>query len=70
MSFYDGTGRFEGADFEAKDIVIFQRSSNDMIVFPVETMKADIYGPGDIYVKSTSATVSVIEHYTGRLIFD
>ena len=70
LNFYDGTGRFEGAEFLADEIVVFQRGSNDMIVNPVDIIRGDIYGPGNIICKSRPTISNVVEHYTGRLIFD
>lgn len=70
LNFYDGTGRFEGEALVATDIIVFQRGSNDMVVNPVLSLKGNIYGPGNLISKSHPATVEVIEHYTGKLIFD
>lgn len=70
LNFYDGLGRFEGENFLAKSIIVFQRGSNDMKVHPVESITGDIYGTGDIISKTHPATVEVIEHYKGRLLFN
>lgn len=70
LNFYDGIGRFEGADFLANDIVIFQRGSNDMIVHPVQSISGNIYSTGNVISKTHPATVNVVEHYSGRLLFD
>ncbi|HEX9979523.1 MAG TPA: head GIN domain-containing protein [Flavobacterium sp.] len=70
LNFYDDMGRFEGADFVSDSIKVFQRSSNDMIVHPVYKISGDIYSTGDIISKTHPADVQVIEHYTGRLIYD
>jgi len=70
LNFYDGVGRFEGADFLAKSIKVFQRGSNDMIIHPLDSLSGDIYSTGNVISKTHPAYTSVIEHYTGRLIFD
>lgn len=70
LNFYDGLGRFEGEDFLANSIKVFQRGSNDMKVHPVESIIGDIYGIGDVISKTHPATVEVIEHYQGRMLFN
>lgn len=70
LNFYNGIGRFEGANFLATEIKVFHRGSNDMIIHPVATLTGDIYSTGNIICKSQPTTVSVVEHYSGHLIFD
>lgn len=70
LHFYDDLGRFEGADFPVNDIEIFQRSSNDMIVHPLESLSGDIYSTGNVISKTHPPTVNVNQHYTGHLIYD
>ena len=69
LSFYNGNGRFEGADFLADEIILFHRGANDMIVNPVETLSGDLYSTGNVRSVSHPPNVNVNEHYTGRLIF-
>lgn len=70
LHFYNGIGRFEGADFLAEDIEIFHRGSNDMIVHPVQTLRGDIFSTGDVIsVSHPLNPPTVNEHYSGRLIF-
>ncbi|RZJ66469.1 MAG: DUF2807 domain-containing protein [Flavobacterium sp.] len=70
LNFYDGIGRFEGADFLADEIKVFHRGSNDMIVHPTQTISGNIYSTGNIICKSQPANVDVVEHWSGRLIFE
>lgn len=70
LDFYNGNGRFEGENFLANEIILFQRGANDMIVHPVETLSGDIFSTGNVISKSHPPTVNVNRHYTGRLIFD
>jgi hypothetical protein len=70
LNFYDDLCRFEGAEFLSESIKIFQRSSNDMIVHPIQSISGDIYSTGNVISKAHPASVNVIEHYNGRLIFD
>lgn len=71
LNFYDDMGRFDGPDLIANTIQVFQRSSNDMIVHPVQSISGDIYSTGNIICKVHPVTdPAVVEHYTGRLIFE
>lgn len=68
-SFYGGDARLEAGDFTANDIVIFQRSSNDMIVKPINKIEGDIYSNGNVILTHQPAIVNVNQHYTGHIIY-
>lgn len=70
LDFYDGIGRFEGAGLLAEEIKVFHRGSNDMIVHPVQSLTGDIYSTGNLISTTQPPTVNVIEHWSGRLIFE
>lgn len=67
LNIYNGNGRFEGAEFLAKEIILFHRGANDLTIHPVETLTGDIYSTGDIISVSHPANVTVTEHYSGKL---
>jgi len=70
IGFYSGDARFEGANLIAQNINIFQRSSNDIIVNPQQSLTGEIRGTGDVISLNRPPIVDVEEFYTGRLIFD
>jgi hypothetical protein len=70
IGFYSGDTRFEGANLIAQNIVIFQRSSNDMIVNPQQSLTGEIRGTGDVISLNRPPIVEVEEFYTGKLIFE
>jgi len=70
IGFYSGDGRFEGANLIAQTIDIFQRSSNDMIVNPQQSLKGEIRGTGDVISLNRPPVVEVEQFYTGKLIFN
>lgn len=70
IGFYSGDARFEGANLVAQNIDLFQRSSNDMIVNPQQSLTGEIRGTGDIISLNRPSVVDVVEFYTGRLIFN
>ena len=69
LYFYDDLSRFEGADFIAQDIDIFQRSANDMIIHPAQKLTGNIYSTGNVLCKTHPPIVEVEKHYTGRIIY-
>lgn len=70
IGFYSGDARFEGANLVAQQIDIFQRSSNDMIVNPQQSLTGEIRGTGDVISLNRPPIVDVEEFYTGKLIFE
>jgi len=70
IGFYSGDSRFEGANLIAENITIFQRSSNDMIINPQQSLKGEIRGTGDVISLNRPTIVEVEQFYTGKLIFD
>lgn len=69
-AFWAGVPRLEAQNFQVNYIDFFQRSSNDMIINPVESVKGNIYGNGNVILKNTPNTIEVTEHYRGKLIID
>ena len=70
VNFYSGDGKFFGPNLHAKTINVFHRSSNDLILYPIESLEGNIYGNGNIILKNIPAIIQVTEHYTGKLIIE
>lgn len=70
ITFAAGTSRFEGRDLVAQNVVIWNRSSNDMIVNPVQSIKGKISGTGDVISVNEPPIVDVEQQYKGKLIFE
>lgn len=68
VRFYSGDGRFEGADLIAQNVEIFQRSSNDMILNPQQTLIGEIRSTGDVILVNEPPVLDVHQFYTGHLI--
>ena len=70
LNFSDGDTRFEGENFKAEHINVRQVSSNDVIVYPVQSLKGSIHSTGDVisYNKPPIVEVTVLNNY-GNLIF-
>ena len=69
VSYYNGIGKFEGKDLQAKQVFIFHRGENTISVNPTESLQGDIYSIGNLLSYSHPPIVHVTEHYEGRLIF-
>ncbi len=70
IGFYSGDGRFEGANLIAQHISIFQRSSNDMILNPQQSLTGEIRSTGDVILVNEPPVLDVQVFYTGRLIIN
>ncbi len=66
-----GNGIFYGENLVANNITFFQRGSNDMVLFPINSIYGEIFGTGNVVLKNNPIlSPSVIQHYKGRLILD
>ena len=70
LGFYSGNSRFEGRHLIAQNILIFQRSSNDMILNPQLTLNGEIRSTGNVILVNKPPVVAVQTYYTGRLIVE
>lgn len=70
ITFAAGTSRFEGANLEAQHAIIWNRSSNDMILNPQLSITGKISGTGDVICVNKPPVIDVQEQYKGRLIFN
>lgn len=64
-----GTSRFEGRNLLARNVFVYNRSSNDIIVNPQESIKGSISGIGDVICFTKPMILEVDALYRGRLIF-
>ncbi|KJD32540.1 lipoprotein [Tamlana nanhaiensis] len=70
ITFASGTSRFEGRNLIAENVYVWNRSSNDMIVNPQQSLKGKISGTGNVIVVNTPPVVEVEQEYKGRLIYE
>lgn len=69
VNFYNGNARFDGTSLQAENVHCFQRSSNDIIVRPLQKITGTIYSTGNIVLKNVPPIIEVEELYQGRIIF-
>jgi hypothetical protein len=70
VTFASGASRFEGRNLIAQKVDIWNRSSNDMIINPIQEIKGKISGTGDVICVNHPPIVEVEEQYKGKLIFE
>ena len=70
VGFYSGAGRFEGENLIAQNVTVFQRSSNDMVVNPQQSLTGELRGTGDLISVNQPAIVEVERFYDGQLLFE
>lgn len=70
VGFSDGNTRFEGKNFNSKNVTVRNVSSNDVIINPIQSLKGSIHSTGNIisYHKPPIVEVEVLNDY-GELIF-
>ena len=70
VGFFGGNSRFEGQNLIATEVSVFHRSSNDIIVHPLDILEGDIYSTGNVIAVNTPPMINVTAHYQGKLIFE
>ncbi len=70
VGFFSGDGRFNGAELTAKEVEVFQRGTNDILVHATERLSGRIISNGNvIYTKTIPPVVDVSLEGSGKLIF-
>jgi hypothetical protein len=70
LNLYDGNGRIQAENLVAQNVKVFHRGSNDMIVFPVQSITGKMVSTGNIILKNVPLLpVDVEELYQGRVIY-
>jgi hypothetical protein len=70
ITFASGTSRFEGRNLLAQHVSLWNRSSNDMIINPQQSVSGRISGTGNVISVNQPPIVNVEQLYKGRLIFN
>lgn len=69
VGFFASDSRFEGKDLITNNVTITNKSSNDILVYPVDKISGNIYSYGDVLAFNEPPIVDVTEHFKGKLIF-
>jgi len=69
VGFYNGDARFDGSNLIAKNVHVFHRSSNDIIVKPTDKISGTIYSTGNDVLKNVPPVIEVTQLYRGHLVY-
>lgn len=69
IGLYDGDTRVEAPELEIRNLYLFHRSTNKMIVAPTNRIQGSIVGIGDVICLTRPPLEFVEETFTGQLIF-
>jgi Putative auto-transporter adhesin, head GIN domain len=70
VGIYNGDGRVEAQNLIAKNIGLYHRGSNDVIVFPTESIKGKMVSTGNTILKNNPPIIQVEQLYQGVLIYN
>lgn len=70
FNFYEGNSRIEAQNLQVKNIKVFHRGANDMIVRPTESITGKMVSTGNIILKNTPPVVNVQQLYQGHIIYN
>lgn len=70
LNFYFGDGRIEAQNLMAQNIRVFHRGSNDMIVYPVQSVTGVLNSTGNLVLKNMPPVVTPLEVlFTGHVVY-
>lgn len=69
VNFWGANGRLEAENLQAAEVYINHRSTNDMIVYPVEKVSGSIRSTGNLVLKNIPPIIDVEQLYTGHIVY-
>lgn len=75
FNFYFGDGRIEAENLMAQHVKVYHRGSNDMIVYPIQSLIGDelngggLFSTGNVILKNVPPIINVEEFYQGNVIY-
>ncbi len=70
LGFFAGSSRFEGQDLITNTVNITHKSSNDMLVNPIQKIEGTIFSTGNVISFNQPNIINVEALFTGKLIFN
>jgi Putative auto-transporter adhesin, head GIN domain len=71
LSLYFGDGRIEAQNLIAKNCNVYHRGTNDIFVFPTDNLTGNLFSTGNLISNNhPTNTPTVIQHYTGQLLYN
>ncbi len=69
INFWGSNGRFEGENFRVDEVNVNHRSTNDIIVYPVNSVSGVIRSTGNLVLKNVPPIIEVEQLYTGHIVY-
>lgn len=69
VNFWGANGRLEAENLFAQEISVFHRSTNDIIVHPIEKVSGTLYSTGNLVLKNVPPVIEVEQLYTGTIVY-
>ncbi len=69
IKFWGSNGRFEGENFRVDEVNVNHRSTNDIIVYPVNSVSGVIRSTGNLVLKNVPPIIEVEQLYTGHIVY-
>lgn len=69
VSFWGANGRLEAENLLADEILVYHRSTNDMIVHPIHKISGTLLSTGNLVLKNVPEIVEVEELFTGKVVY-
>jgi hypothetical protein len=70
INFWSGDSRIEASNLIAQNVSVFHRSSNDMVVHPIQSITGKMVSTGNVILKNNPPIVDVLQLYQGHLIYN
>ncbi|MEE9348445.1 MAG: head GIN domain-containing protein [Flavobacteriaceae bacterium] len=70
ITFASGSSRFNGNELLVNNIVLSQKSTNDMLIHPITSLTGHLFSIGNVISYNNPISTNITEHYTGKLIFN
>lgn len=65
-----GVGKFEGKNLISREIIFFHRGENNLSVFPVQSLRGDLYSVGNLLSYNHPTLENVNQYFSGKLIYE
>lgn len=69
VNFWAGDGRLDAAQLQANTIQLYHRGSNDMLLYPTQSVAGSLVSTGNVELFNTPPLVNISTTYQGHVIY-
>ena len=69
VNFWAGDGRLDAAQLQANTIQVYHRGSNDMLLYPTQSIAGSLVSTGNVELFNTPPLVNISTTYQGHVIY-